>query len=57
MAPEIYFYGKMSERSDIFSLGALIKSIVAGTTDSSIRHMDGPKCVEHVRINYFLFLF
>ncbi|XP_048572831.1 cysteine-rich receptor-like protein kinase 26 isoform X2 [Triticum urartu] len=48
MAPEIYCYGKMSERSDIFSLGALIKSIMAGTTDSSIHHMDGPKCVEHV---------
>lgn len=41
--------GVVSKRSDIFSLGALIKVILTGSTEESdINCMDGPECVEHV---------
>jgi serine/threonine protein kinase len=58
MAPEYYYRGEVSAKSDIYSLGILIIEIVTGLkVDSNTEDLSSKNLIDNVRPTYFDFFF
>lgn len=54
MAPEYYYRGEISAKSDIFSLGILIIEIVTGLkVDPTTEDLSSMSLIDNVRLNIF----
>ena len=57
MAPEYYYIGEVSAKSDIYSLGILIIEIVTGLkVDSNTEDLSSKNLIDNVSLTYFDFL-
>jgi len=57
MAPEYYYKGEVSAKSDIYSLGILIIEIVTGLkVDSNTEDLSSKNLIDNVSLTYFDFL-
>jgi len=57
MAPEYYYRGEVSAKSDIYSLGILIIEIVTGLkVDSNTEDLSSKNLIDNVSLTYFDFL-
>ena len=56
MAPEYYYGGEVSAKSDIYSLGILIIEIVTGLkVDSNTEDLSSKNLIDNVSLTYFDF--
>jgi serine/threonine protein kinase len=58
MAPEYFYRGEVSAKSDIYSLGILIIEIVTGLkVDSNTEDLSSKNLIDNVRPTYFDFFY